>query len=504
MMFTPTKWTHHFGVYAGLAGSLAALAAIAVMSATERSPRNRTLFTAAVLFLTALAFTGSNGWWYVSSYGVPWFDKPPSIAGKGFATLLLGLTVLTLAYAAWQHFRAPYVGAEPARTRRFSGASLTVVAGLVVLFEVLSLLKGAVSQYPAYSVARSNVNSILGQSCGLARDVLVETDPNASMLQPLNPEPGADPLAGTASVGFTPNGVAGDLSADRESSGATGGANSVDPSDTDQQATANSAGTGGGTTAGTGVNGSRIALPFGLDPATTPVLGSFGSGDAAPASLTSGWYALPDAAQRDFLSVTAAGRIRSVDTDGIVTPGQSLEVEYATVGADGAEEILGRVAPIDIGPQPSWRNLRVPSTRSRRPRTLCDSSPPTRIWRATSGSPSPRRAHRGPPFSTTSSGPPTRCCWTGPSDSRSRASGRSTTATESPNCRSGASCPTATGPSRPTPGRTPSAAALWAGPDWSCARRRYRPTWRTTSVATGDPSSAICPSTRTRWPSNPT
>ncbi|WP_037187485.1 arabinosyltransferase domain-containing protein [Rhodococcus sp. UNC23MFCrub1.1] len=360
MMFTPTKWTHHFGVYAGLAGSLAALAAIAVMSATERSPRNRTLFTGAVLFLTALAFTGSNGWWYVSSYGVPWFDKPPSIAGKGFATLLLGLTVLTLAYAAWQHFRAPYVGAEPARTRRFSGASLTVVAGLVVLFEVLSLLKGAVSQYPAYSVARSNVNSILGQSCGLARDVLVETDPNASMLQPLNPEPGADPLAGTASVGFTPNGVAGDLSADRESSGATGGANSVDPSDTDQQATANSAGTGGGTTAGTGVNGSRIALPFGLDPATTPVLGSFGSGDAAPASLTSGWYALPDAAQRDFLSVTAAGRIRSVDTDGIVTPGQSLEVEYATVGADGAEEILGRVAPIDIGPQPSWRNLRVP------------------------------------------------------------------------------------------------------------------------------------------------
>src|SRR6202042_443372 len=27
MMFTPTKWTHHFGVFAGLAGSLGALAA---------------------------------------------------------------------------------------------------------------------------------------------------------------------------------------------------------------------------------------------------------------------------------------------------------------------------------------------------------------------------------------------------------------------------------------------------------------------------------------------
>ncbi|WP_442971123.1 MULTISPECIES: arabinosyltransferase domain-containing protein [unclassified Rhodococcus (in: high G+C Gram-positive bacteria)] len=359
MMFTPTKWTHHFGVYAGLAGSLAALAAVAVISATERSPRNRTLFTAAVLFLTSLAFTGSNGWWYVSSYGVPWFDKPPSIAGKGFATLLLGLTVLTLAYAAWQHFRAPFVAAETRRTRKFSGSSLTVVAGLVVLFEVLSLLKGAVAQYPAYSVARSNVNSVLGESCGLARDVLVETDPNASMLQPL-PNQGDDPLAGTDSVGFTPDGVARDLSADREDSATTGGANSVDPSDTSQSATTSSAGTGGGTTAGAGVNGSRIALPFGLDPATTPVLGSFGSGDAAPARLTSGWYSLPEADQRDFLAVTAAGRIRSVDADGIVTPGQTLDVEYATVAADGTEQVLGRVSPIDIGPQPSWRNLRVP------------------------------------------------------------------------------------------------------------------------------------------------
>ena len=33
MMFTPTKWTHHFGVFAGLAGSLGALAAVAVTAA---------------------------------------------------------------------------------------------------------------------------------------------------------------------------------------------------------------------------------------------------------------------------------------------------------------------------------------------------------------------------------------------------------------------------------------------------------------------------------------
>ena len=31
-MFTPTKWTHHFGVFAGLAAALAAIAAIAVIA----------------------------------------------------------------------------------------------------------------------------------------------------------------------------------------------------------------------------------------------------------------------------------------------------------------------------------------------------------------------------------------------------------------------------------------------------------------------------------------
>ncbi|WP_280492592.1 arabinosyltransferase domain-containing protein, partial [Nocardia asiatica] len=108
MMFTPTKWTHHFGVYAGLAGSLAALAAVAVGTTGIRSPRNRALFAAAVLFLLAVTFTGSNGWWYVSSYGVPWWDKAPLLAGKGLSTLFLGLSGVALLVAIWQHYREPY------------------------------------------------------------------------------------------------------------------------------------------------------------------------------------------------------------------------------------------------------------------------------------------------------------------------------------------------------------------------------------------------------------
>lgn len=356
MMFTPTKWTHHFGVYAGLAASLAALAAVAMTAATVRSPRNRTLFTAAVLFLTAVAFTSSNGWWYVSSYGIPWFDKPPSIAGKGFSTILLGLTVLTLLYAGYQHVRLPYRKKEPTTRRRFAPSALTIVAGGVVAFEVLSFAKGAVAQYPAYSIARSNFSALAGNSCGLAGDVQVETDVNGSVLQPI--DPAADALGAGGSTGFTPDGVARDLTADSEDT-AQGSANSIRPQDSEQSAAAssNSAGTSGGTNENVGINGSTVALPFGLNPASTPVLGSFGATE--PASLTSGWYQLSDTDRGDLIAIAAAGRIQSEDKDGIVTPGQRVELEYGR--RDGSDVLaLGRVTPLDIGPSPSWRNLRVP------------------------------------------------------------------------------------------------------------------------------------------------
>ena len=71
MMFTPTKWTHHFGVFAELAGSLKALAAVAVTAHILRSQRNRTVFDTTVLFLMALSFASVNDWWYVSNFDMP-------------------------------------------------------------------------------------------------------------------------------------------------------------------------------------------------------------------------------------------------------------------------------------------------------------------------------------------------------------------------------------------------------------------------------------------------
>ncbi|MFI8971291.1 arabinosyltransferase domain-containing protein [Nocardia asteroides] len=363
MMWTPTKWTHHFGVYAGLAGSLAALAAVAVGTNGIKAPRNRALFAAAVLFLLALTFTGSNGWWYVSSYGVPFWDKAPLVAGKGISTLFLGLAVLALLVALYFHLRDPYrVARESNRFDRFATMPLTIAAALLVLFEVASMAKGAVTQYPAYSIAKSNIESLRGNTCGMAQDVLVETNTADSLLTPYTGAP-ADGLS-AESTGFSPNGVAADLTADADET-VVGGANSVDKDSANKTTNTTGAGTGGGTSAESGINGSTVALPFGLDPARTPVLGSYQDGVQQQAKLTSQWYRLDLDSVRDnpdyqALVVTAAGRIRYVDSDGVLHYGQDLRLEYGRHTGDGAVEMTGSLAPMDIGPAPSWRNLRVP------------------------------------------------------------------------------------------------------------------------------------------------
>lgn len=378
MMFTPTKWTHHFGVYAGLAGSLAALAAVAVGTNGIRSPRNRALFTAAVLFLLAITFTGSNGWWYVSSFGVPWWDKAPLFAGKGLSTLFLVLAGIALVVAVWLHFREPYRTERPTSPKRFdryASAPLTIAAALLVLFEVASLAKAAITQYPAYSIAKSNIESLAGDPCALADDVLVETNTADSLLLPYSgsaadglvaPE-GTEPKT-PESKGFTPNSVATDLTADAEET-VSGGANSIEKDSENKTTNTTGAGTGGGTSKQTGLNGSTVALPFGLDPARTPIMGSYQEGAQQVANLTTQWYRLDltDSIRNDpayqVLALTVAGRIQSVDADGVVTYGQKLRLEYGTRSADGAMTALGSVDPLDIGPAPSWRNLRVPLDR---------------------------------------------------------------------------------------------------------------------------------------------
>ncbi|WP_405179069.1 arabinosyltransferase domain-containing protein [Nocardia sp. NBC_01377] len=370
MMFNPTKWTHHFGAYAGIAGSLAAVTAVAVSASALRARKNRAIFLAGLLFVLAISFSGINGYWYVSSFGVPWFDRRISLGGFQSNTIMLLLFAAALALVAWLTLREQYIppaaspkSARGKRIRKFAAIPLTVVAALMVVIEVMSLVKGAAEQYPAYSLARSNIDALTGDSCGLANDILVEPDPNGGRLQPIidpaEPPTNGDPLGGVDPVGFDANGVPDDLSADTvEVKPGTG--NTSTQSVGAAFAEGESAGTGGGQGA-QGVNGSTAALPFGLDPASTPVMGSYQEGVQQPALLTSSWYQLaPRSEDKPLVVISAAGRILSFDNAGALKYGQSLTVDYGKRLPDGTVEPLGNYLPRDIGPFPSWRNLRIP------------------------------------------------------------------------------------------------------------------------------------------------
>jgi arabinosyltransferase C len=348
MMFTPTKWTHHFGVFAGLAGPLGALAAVAVTSVAMRSRRNRTVYAAVVLFLVALSFASVNGWWYVSNFGVPWSNEFPAWH-YAFATALLGLTVVVLLLAAWFHFVAPDNG--PPKTRLGTRAAgivqspLAIATWLLVVFEVASLTLAMTEQYPAWSVGRSNLQALTGKTCGLADDVLVEQDPNVGMLTPVGASV-ADALGAGLSEGFTPNGIPADVRADpvMDRPGDRSFVNDEEKSGSNQ------AGTEGGTTPAPGINGSSAQLPFNLDPARTPVLGSWRSGIQVPAHLRSGWYRLP---ARDkagpLLVVSAAGRFDS----------REVHVQWATDDQAAGGHPGGSLQFADVGAAPAWRNLRL-------------------------------------------------------------------------------------------------------------------------------------------------
>ena len=351
MMFTPTKWTHHFGVFAGLAGSLGALAAIAVTPHVLRSRRNRAVFAAVVLFITALAFASVNGWWYVSSFGVPWSNQFPAWH-FGFTTALLGLTVVALLVATWLHFSNRGDGsAGRRRWSWFAGSPLAVAAWALVIFEVASLTLGMVSQYPAWSVGRSNLEALTGKTCGLADDVMVEQDPNTGMLSPVGVAVG-EALGSVTSEGFSPNGIPADIAADPVKE-PPGGGNFIDAAD--KSVTAGELGTETDSTAAAGVNGSQVRLPYGLDPAKTPVLGSWRAGVQQQALLRSAWYRLPprESTGKDsapLLVVSAAGRFDQGE----------VQVQWATdqQAADG--KAGGSLGFADIGPTPAWRNLRAP------------------------------------------------------------------------------------------------------------------------------------------------
>ncbi|MGB3695951.1 MAG: arabinosyltransferase domain-containing protein [Gordonia sp. (in: high G+C Gram-positive bacteria)] len=379
LMFTPTKWTHHFGVFAGLAAALAALATIAASAQSTHSRRNRTIFGALVLFVAALAMTAPNSYYYASAWGMPWGVYQVSIGSTPVGDILLYASLALLALALWYHFREPFTGADPhptpsappARLRRgvvgaarfVSAAPLGLVAGALVIFLVGTAAMAGVHQSDSFSVPRSNLAALAGKPCAMADKVLVESDPSRFLLTPVDGTL-EDPLAGSPTrprsdsgrgptSGFTPNGIPDEVPT-KASSGSLG-VLARDAAFDPDLLIANSGGTGGGTIAQPGRNGSHAKLPFDLDPARTPVLGSYNADEQMPSTLTSGWYRLPtDYKRYPLITLSAAG----------IFPQQNLQLEYTDQALmpgikDDAIASTGSIRLIDPGPRPSWRNVRI-------------------------------------------------------------------------------------------------------------------------------------------------
>ena len=349
--------------------------------------RNRWLVAAGLCVVVGLSTATDNTWWYVSAYGIPFSDSFPAVFGVqvnsvAFVAALACVVIAGLIHTEILPTRLPQslvnrvgshlparwrpvpdtpaaraaragLGASPRyRPRRgISPSPLTIVAFTVVLFELASAFVAVLDQAPAYTVGRSNTRAVIGKPCALADAVLVEEDSNDGVLESVGAEPDVALGAG-GSNGFAPNGLPEQIPVPDS----TGAAATPQSGRTERDTTdAVEAGTTGGRGAVT-VNGSTVKLPFDLDPDTTSVLGSYRRGTQVAATLTSSWYELPArSANRPLLVMAAAG---------MIGPGD-IRIEYGRPGRVGSTgptdfEVLGSLAPIDIGPAPAWRNLRIP------------------------------------------------------------------------------------------------------------------------------------------------
>ncbi|BBY23893.1 arabinosyltransferase domain-containing protein [Mycobacterium stomatepiae] len=348
LMFTPTKWVHHFGLFAAVGAAMAALTTVLVSPKVLHWSRNRMAFLAALMFVLALCFATTNGWWYVSSYGVPFNSSMPKVGGISISTIFFAFFAITAVYAAWLHFADPSHG-EGRLARALTAAPIPLAAGFMALVFVASMTAGIVRQYPTYSNAWDNLREFSG-GCGLADDVLVEPDSNAGFMTPYPGSYGPlGALGGLDPTGFSANGV---------------------PERTLAEAVRETAVPQPGTDydwygptklTAPGINGSLLPLPYGLDPARVPVAGSYTSGPQQQSRLTSAWYQLPKPDDgHPLVVVTAAGAIAGNSILHHHTGGQTVELEFGKPGPDGAVLPAGRLVPYDLyGEQPKvWRNLR--------------------------------------------------------------------------------------------------------------------------------------------------
>ena len=349
LMFTPTKWVHHFGLFAAVGrrwprwppcwpprgaalvaqpddrGDRGFVPARAVLRDDER------LVVRLELRRAVQQCDAAHRWNHRQH------DLLRAVRGVG---AVHGVAALAL----------PQPRGGPHRADDHRGAH-PLAAGFMVLVFMASMAAGVVRQYPTYSNAWANLRAFSG-GCGLADDVLVEPDTNAGFLSPLPGDYGPlGPLGGTKPVGFTPNGLPEHIVA--EAIRMTNPQPGTDY-DWDQPIKLSTP----------GVNGSTVPLPYGLDPAgfrwlaaTSPARSRRacsprpGTSCRRPTAATRWWSSPPRAPSP---ATACSTRTPTASSSSWSTPGPARTEPRCPPG---------RVQPYDIGPAPSWRNLRYDRSR---------------------------------------------------------------------------------------------------------------------------------------------
>ncbi|MFI0463896.1 arabinosyltransferase domain-containing protein [Saccharopolyspora sp. 5N102] len=344
LALTPTKHTHHFGIFAAFGGALAALTALATSTTVLRSRRNRAAFVAGLMVILAFASTGPNAWWYVSGWGVPWFDKPPSISGHNFSTLFLVFAAIAGVIALIEHLRIdennPKIVDERwdspekrSRALRLGTAPLSLLCALMVFGELAAFGKAIQERGDSYSLSTDNVKQLTGTSCGLSDYIGVETDPQASVLPVAPDQPSVVAPTRDPAVPVPPRRLAGRETAEQY----------LQPKQVGF--------TRPGVPASDGVDSDAPSWKpphqFGGDNA--PAWGSFDEAGTNTGELRTPWYDIPDSARNGEVPM-------AVSLAGAETGANFVVLEFGK-DTDRGFEITGRYT-VEQGPPPGWRDHR--------------------------------------------------------------------------------------------------------------------------------------------------
>ncbi|MCI2418680.1 arabinosyltransferase domain-containing protein [Saccharopolyspora sp. K220] len=209
LWLTPSKWSHHFGAFAGVGSALLAvtvvlLARVGKLGHAKREARLLGVFGGiAASVAAALAFMGPNIWPMQSDFGMPWSDTPvqPDLPLDDPVLWLSTGVAIGLLTFGFIRIRAMVSHRKP--NSLMWPAVPSSVLGLAALASVLVLIGSFVSAPQAmgdrFSIARMNSQSIRASSCGMENEV--ETLPIAASLVPVD---GAAELDGFAVGGAPP------------------------------------------------------------------------------------------------------------------------------------------------------------------------------------------------------------------------------------------------------------------------------------------------------------